>query len=88
MEIDEINFILRGSRRRKILKKLENISGKNISYISKELKLSITNVSKTIKELEKNNYVICENPKKYHYKMYKLTKKGKSVLFEIKKFDD
>lgn len=85
MDLSEINFILRGSRRRKILNSLKNSKGKNTSFISKELKLSITNTSKTLKELEEKSYIQCKNKNDYHYKIYELTKKGELTIIEIDK---
>ena len=86
MNYSEISFILKGKRRKSILFSLEK-GVKTSSNLSKELKLNLANVSNTLKELEKNEFIECKNPEDYHLKFYELTEKGKQVLDEIKKLE-
>ena len=77
-----LSFILRGERRRKILFCLNK--PKIPKEIAQECKLSIHNVSKSLKELSKQKLIECKNPKDKFYRFYELTEKGKEILKQIK----
>ncbi len=76
-----LSFVLRGERRKAILLCL------NKPMIPKEIanscKVSIHNVSKSLKELIDRGLIVCKNPQDKFYRFYELTKKGKEILKEI-----
>ncbi len=76
-----VSFILRGKRRKVVLKCL--ISPKIPKEIATECKISISNVSNTLPELIKEGLVMCKNPKDHYYKYYELTNKGKNLLKKL-----
>ncbi len=86
MNIDLINFVLRGKRRKDILKLL-NKQPKTSGLIARELKISITNMPKFLNELVEKKLIIIENEEQYHYKLYKISEKGKEILEEIEKIE-
>ncbi len=77
-----ISFVLRGERRKAILFSLEK------PLIPKEIaekcKVSIHNVSKSLRELVDKGLIVCKNPKDKFYRFYELTINGKKLLKEIK----
>lgn len=78
-----LSFVLRGKRRKAILLCLEK------PMIPREIasacKISIHNVSKSLKELADKGLIRCNNPKDKFYRFYELTKKGKEAIKEIGK---
>ena len=76
-----LSFILRGERRKAILLCL------NKPMIPKEIanccKVSIHNVSKSLKELVNKGLIVCKNPNDKFYRFYELTKKGKEIIKEL-----
>jgi len=73
-----LSFILRGERRKAILSCLVN------PMIPKEIaekcKVSIHNVSKSLRELADKGLIICKNPKDKFYRFYEVTRKGKDLI--------
>ena len=82
-QIKIINYILRGKNRQKVLTSL-SLEAKNISFLSKELNLSNSNIRRTIRQLEEKNLIVCDDQTKYHYKYYELTNLGNEVLKKVK----
>lgn len=78
-----LSFILRGERRKLILLTLEK--PKIPKEIAESCKVSIHNVSKSLKELVDRGLIKCENPKDKFYRFYSLTDKGKSLREKIMK---
>lgn len=77
-----LSFILRGERRKAILFCLDKPKiPKEIAHICK---VSIHNVSKSLKELVDKGLIVCKNPNDKFYRFYELTKKGKEVLKQLK----
>lgn len=78
-----LSFILRGERRKAILLCL------NKPMIPKEIadscKVSIHNVSKSLKELVDRGLIVCKNPNDKFYRFYELTNKGREILKELDK---
>ena len=72
-----LSFILRGERRKAILLCLDK--PKIPKEIAEICKVSIHNVSKSLKELLNRGLIKCENPKDKFYRFYALTDKGKKV---------
>ena len=81
---EDIAFVLRAKNRIKILNALQ---GKEL--ISKQIERATnmykSHISRTLKELQSKELIICINPKDRNFKFYKLTPKGKQILKEIKK---
>lgn len=77
-----LSFVLRGERRKAILLCL------NKPMIPKEIadscKVSIHNVSKSLKELVDKGLIVCKNPQDKFYRFYEATKKGREILRGIK----
>ncbi len=86
-QIDEILFVVRGKRRKVVLFSLKD-DMKTPRKISKELKLSIPNVSTSLNELKTKGLVECKNPNDPYHKIYSITTKGKEILKEIPKYDE
>jgi len=77
-----LSFVLRGERRRAILLCLDK--PKIPKDIAKSCKVSIHNVSKSLRELKDRGLIVCKNPNDKFYRFYELTKKGKEILKELK----
>lgn len=80
-----ISFILRGERRKKIFLCLNK--PKIPKEIAMECKVSIHNVSKSLKELSDKGLIKCRNPKDKFYRFYEITKKGKELLRKSEKLN-
>ena len=78
-----LSFVLRGERRKAILLCLDK--PKIPKEIAEVCKVSIHNVSKSLRELLDKGLIKCENPKDKFYRFYALTDKGKKTLQLIKK---
>ena len=76
-----LSFVLRGSRRKIILQCLNK--PKIPRQIAEECKISIHNVSKSLRELINKRLIVCKNPNDKFYRFYELTKKGKDLLKEL-----
>ena len=76
-----LSFILRGERRKKILSCLNK--PKIPKEIAIECKVSIHNVSKSLKELVDKKLIICKNKEDKFYRFYGLTKKGKEMIKKL-----
>lgn len=79
-----LSFVLRGERRKTILLCLDK--PKIPKEIAKSCKVSIHNVSKSLKELMNKGLVVCKNPEDKFYRFYELTKKGNEIIKELKNF--
>ena len=77
-----ISFVLRGERRKNILLSLDKPMIPK--EISEKCKVSIHNVSKSLKELVNKGLIVCKNPKDKFYRFYEITKKGKEILSQLK----
>ncbi|MBI2451770.1 MarR family transcriptional regulator [Candidatus Pacearchaeota archaeon] len=78
-----LSFVLRGERRKAVLLCLDK--PKIPKEIADSCKVSIHNVSKSLRELVDRGLIICKNPEDKFYRFYELTKKGKQILKEITK---
>ncbi|MBI2110656.1 winged helix-turn-helix transcriptional regulator [Candidatus Woesearchaeota archaeon] len=79
-----ISFLLRGKRRVKVLKTLNNDNPKIPKDIAEECRISISNVSNSLAELLDKGLIKCINPKDHFYRFYKITNNGKEVLKNLK----
>ena len=86
MEIIDVSFLLRGKNRVRILEAL-NAEPKTNSYLSRELKISISNVRPILRELTAKGFIKCRNPEDFHYKLYEITAKGKTNLEKIQELN-
>lgn len=77
--IDGISVIEMSSYREKVLIDLKE-KIKTPSKIAKSIKISTSNVSRALNELQNNYLVICVNPEKKVGRLYKITNLGEEVL--------
>ena len=84
MEWDLISFITSGSLRFKILAELLNKTY-TPSQLSVKLKIPISHISSTLKELLENNLIDCLTPDRRKNKFFQITKKGEKILDDINK---
>jgi len=73
-----LSFLQRGKRRKAVIVSLKE--PKIPKEIAVECKISISNVSNTLAELIKADFVECINPDAHTYKYFRLTSKGKKAL--------
>ena len=74
-------WLKRGHRRKKVLNLLYNSNSPlSVNDIKKNLKISISQSSFTIKELLENGLVDCLNPNDKIGKLYKISEKGREIL--------
>lgn len=72
-----VSYLLRGRRRKAVLQSLTK--PKTPKEIAKECKISTSNVSKALSELQAKGLVVCITPKAHFYRFYKITKLGKEA---------
>jgi DNA-binding MarR family transcriptional regulator len=84
MEWDLISFITSGSLRFKILAELLNKTY-TPSQLSTKLKIPISHISSTLKELSEKSLIECLTPDRRRNKFFQITKKGEKLLDEINK---
>jgi DNA-binding MarR family transcriptional regulator len=86
MELGDYSYVLGGKFRRRVFMELRR---KRIpSDIASDIKASTTQVSRTLKQLERRGLVECLTPGSKKGKIYSLTEKGKELLAEIEKDSD
>ena len=78
---DDISFIHRGKHRKEVLEHLDR--PKTPTQLKEELKIHFNIISKTLIELESNNFVKCLNPDQKMARFYEITQKGRDVLEEV-----
>jgi len=87
MRWEEISFIISGKLRFTILLSLKK-SPKTPSELKVELGTQISNISKTLRELESRGLIKCLTPERRKNKFYSITDKGLTILEEIKTLSD
>lgn len=85
-EPDIISFIARSKRRLEVLKILKD-GKKSQVEITKSTKMYKAHTSRTLKELSEKELIQCINPKDRMFKFYKIRKKGKDVLDDVKRIN-
>ena len=81
---DELRiFLARSKLRYKVLQELEE-NPQIASFLAKKIKKHREVVSRIFLDLQKRGLAICTNPKAPSFRYYKITKKGKKVLKELK----
>lgn len=78
---DLYSWVMRGSQRRKVLKALNK--PRLPTELKNEAKMSLTNVSKTLKSFQGKGIVECLTPHNKTGKIYGLTKKGRKIREEM-----
>ena len=79
---DNISFIVRSSPRKKVFLALQE--PKTPTQLSKELKINIGFISNILIELSKRDLIKCLSPNEKRHRFYKMNKKGKEILKDIK----
>jgi len=82
MDWELYSFIVRSDRRKGILVSLNK--PKTPTEISKEVKVSVAHVSRTLKEFSKKGIIECLTPKAKVGRIYQLTAEGKILLEMLK----
>lgn len=84
MDWDAVSFVMSGELRFRVLIELKDMK-KTPSDLKETLKVPISHVSKTLKELKDNELVECLTPERRKSKFYSITPKGTKILDEISK---
>jgi DNA-binding MarR family transcriptional regulator len=82
MDYELLSYALRSKQRRAIIISLER--PKTPTQIAHETKLSTAHVSRTLREFCSKKIAKCETPKAKIGRVYRLTKKGKEILKNLK----
>jgi len=85
MKWKDVSFILRGKKRKSILKNLDK--PKTATKIAKELKIHRSAVSRILLELAEKGYVFCKDKKEPYDRHYEKTEKGERVLKEVERIE-
>jgi len=75
---EDISFINSSSYRKRILEKLDK--PKTPSFLSKELNINKTHVSRSLSELMDRKLISCLTPESRKSKIYVITEHGKQIL--------
>ena len=81
-----ISFLMRGKRRNKVLYSLK--SPQMPRDIADKCKLSISNVSASLKELLGKDLIKCITPNEKIFKFYQMTKKGQVAINHFEKHNN
>jgi DNA-binding MarR family transcriptional regulator len=84
MKWDAVSFVMSSKMRFRVLILL-NKSHKTPSELKLEIGTQISNISKTLKELEKAGLIKCLTPERRKAKFYGITEDGIRILDEINK---
>lgn len=74
---DNYSFVIRGSSRKKVISAFDR--PKTPSELGKEVKISVTHISRTLGELVQIGLVKCLTPKQRTGRIYNLTKEGEKI---------
>lgn len=77
------SFIIRSKQRQNILLSLE--TPKTPTQIGSKVNVSVSHVSRTLKDFTENRIAKCVTPKEKIGRIYILTEKGKDILKKIKR---
>ena len=82
MQIDDqiIGFLKAGQYRMIIIEFLARSNFATPSEIAKELNVNLTQISRTLSELEKFELVVCTTPNRSKGRIYRITAKGLKVI--------
>ena len=82
---DDLGFVLRGRQRRAVLRVMSRpmVPSQISRSIRGEYRISLNNVSRVLRDLERKGLVECANPHKATGRVYLLTDRGKRVREEL-----
>ena len=80
----DYDWVIKGKQRRKVIKVLKK--PKIPTQIKEETKLSLNNVSDTLRAFRKKRIVKCINPKAKTGRVYKLTPKGMRIREQMEDY--
>ena len=81
MNYELLSFVKRSERRKQIIKVLRKAS--TPSEIADEVGVSVSHVSRTLKEFVEKDIAVCQTPDAKIGKIYELTEEGRKILEEI-----
>jgi len=81
MSWEDVSYIVRSKIRKSVLLELE--TPKTPTMLARALKTSMPNVSRALRQLQNQGFVICLTPEERVGKIYSLTDKGKEALKKI-----
>jgi len=79
------SYVIRGKNRRRVFLALE--SPKTPTQLSKELKIHLPHVSRSLNELESRKLVECLTPAEKVGRIYRLSGEGRRVLKMVKELE-
>ena len=82
MQIDDqiIGFLKASNYRMTIIKYLARSNFATPSEVAKELNVNLTQISRTLSELENFELVVCTTPNRSKGRIYRITAKGSKVI--------
>ncbi|MGI0081103.1 MAG: ArsR family transcriptional regulator [Nitrososphaerales archaeon] len=83
MSWEEVSYVIRSKTRKLVLMHLE--SEKTPTILSKELHISMPNVSRALAQLRQKGLVDCMTPRARVGKIFVVSNKGRSVLEKVRK---
>ena len=81
----DVSFVLKSKRRKDILILLE--TPRTPTFLAKQMKSSLANVSLKLGDLKEEGLIRCVNPNDRKGRIYELTDKGKKALAKIKEIE-
>lgn len=88
MKWDDVGYLLGSTTSMKILECLNSKQHLTPLHIAKKINVAQSNVSTKLGHLIKRDLVECINPTAHKWRFYRITKKGKNVLIEVKKIKE
>jgi predicted transcriptional regulator len=83
MSWENVSYIIRSRTRKAVL--LELKTPKTPTMLATSIKTSLPNVSRSLRQLKNNGFVVCLTPKQRVGKIYSLTEKGQATVEKITK---
>lgn len=83
--MEELLILIRSKLKRQILALLKDKPYSPI-LISKLLKKHLSSISRSIMELEQEDFVKCKNPNSDRWRFYEITEKGATTLKEAQRY--
>jgi len=83
----EVSFVTASKARSRILKELDN-KIRTPTQLSRELKMPLSTVSLSLKQLLEDGLINCLTPTRRKAKLYEISEIGKKVLSEVKKLQE
>ncbi|MFH0905860.1 MAG: helix-turn-helix domain-containing protein [archaeon] len=83
-DISSVAYVLKAKNREKILENLLT-SEKTARELEKQTNMHRTHIHRTLRELESKDLIEIKNPEDKTYRFYKTSRKGRSILSDVKK---